>query len=94
MTYVITKSCADCLDTGCVDVCPIDVIHGPLPIEDIRQGKAEGTGIQLYIDPDDCIICGACVPECPEQAIFLIEDLPEEHADAAEANRRFFLHWK
>lgn len=65
MTYVITQPCIDTLDQSCVDVCPVDCIH-----------FEEGTDRMEYIDPDECIDCGACEPECPVTAIFPEEDVP------------------
>jgi ferredoxin len=56
MFWVITRLCIDCLDTGCVSVCPVDCIYEPL-----EPGK-DGLPNQLYIDPDECIDCGACEP--------------------------------
>lgn len=65
MTYIVTELCVDCKHTSCVAVCPVDCFH-----EDARC---------LYIDPDECIDCGACVPECPEEAIFPEEEVPAEY---------------
>ena len=64
MAYVITEPCINVKDAACVNVCPVDCIH---------PSKSEGDFekvVQLYIDPDTCIDCGACVPECPVSAIF------------------------
>ena len=66
MTYVITEPCIDLLDISCVEVCPVDCIH-----------YEEGTDRKLYIDPDECIDCGACEPVCPVTAIFAEDDVPE-----------------
>ena len=63
MTHVVIDNCKDCRFTDCVTVCPVDCFH----MDDVM----------LYIDPDECIDCGACVPECPVEAIYLEEDLPE-----------------
>jgi ferredoxin len=64
MAYIITRLCRDCLDTGCVSVCPVDCIY-------LYKGSDTATfPSQLYIHPDECIDCGACEPECPWQAIF------------------------
>ena len=63
MTYVITAACAGTKDTACVQVCPVDCIH-PRPDEDAFDAQS-----QLYIDPAECIDCGACVPVCPVSAI-------------------------
>jgi NAD-dependent dihydropyrimidine dehydrogenase PreA subunit len=75
MTYVITEPCINVKDTSCVDVCPMDCIH---PRKD-EPGYAEA--LQLYIDPEDCIDCGACVPECPVNAIYHEDDVPDEYRE-------------
>jgi len=64
MAYIITRLCIDCVDTGCVAVCPVDCIY-----EYTGSDRAKWPN-QLYIHPDECIDCGACEPECPWQAIF------------------------
>ncbi|MCC6238139.1 MAG: 4Fe-4S binding protein [Dehalococcoidia bacterium] len=69
MTYVITQPCIDVLDKSCVDVCPVDCIH-----------YEEGVDRKLYIDPDECIDCGACEPACPVSAIFAEDDVPSDQA--------------
>ena len=80
MTYIIAEPCIDVKDKSCVEVCPVDCIH---PID------GEGEPI-LYIDPDECIDCGACEPECPVEAIFAEEDLPEEWTRFTEINAKYF----
>ena len=80
MTYIIAAPCVDVKDKACVDVCPVDCIH---PID------GEGEPL-LYIDPDACIDCGACEPECPVEAIFAEEDLPEEWDHFTEINAKYF----
>jgi ferredoxin len=65
-----------------VDVCPCDCIH---PLKDEAEFS---TSPQLYINPDDCIDCGACIPVCPVSAIFPIEDLPKKWNGFAEINAR------
>ena len=70
MTYVIAEPCIDVLDMSCVSVCPVDCIH-----------YDEGTDRKLFIDPNECIDCGACEPECPVNAIFPEESLPTEWAN-------------
>ena len=62
MTFVVTESCIRCKHTDCVDVCPTDAFR-------------EGPNF-LVIDPDECIDCTLCVPECPVEAIFAEEDVP------------------
>ena len=64
MAYVIAEPCIGTKDTACVDACPVDCIH---PKKD-RQEFAEEE--MIYIDPVECIDCGACVPVCPVSAIF------------------------
>jgi ferredoxin len=64
MTFVVTDSCHACRYTDCVAVCPVDCFHGDEQM--------------LYIDPAVCIDCGACVPECPVEAIFEEGTLPAE----------------
>lgn len=95
MAHVITRRCAGTCDTVCVTVCPVDCIDGPIPLATLRSTPASERGkhypgLQLYIDPDECIDCGACLDECPAGAIHQEYDVPaEEHADIA-ANARFF----
>jgi ferredoxin len=62
MTHVVTESCIKCKYTDCVDVCPVDCFK-------------EGPNM-LVIDPDECIDCAVCIPECPVNAIYAEEDLP------------------
>ena len=64
MTFVVTSNCRQCRYTDCVLVCPVDCFHGDAEM--------------LYIDPDECIDCGACVPECPVEAIFDEGSLPDD----------------
>ncbi|MCU0669374.1 MAG: 4Fe-4S binding protein [Myxococcota bacterium] len=71
MAWVITRLCRDCVDMSCVEVCPVDCIY---------QYKGEDTETfpnQLFIDPEECINCGVCEPECPWEAIFEDEQVPE-----------------
>lgn len=76
MTYVIAEPCIDVVDRACVDECPVDCIY-------------EGARA-LYIQPDECIDCGACEPVCPVQAIFYEDDLPDQWAVYQADNARFF----
>lgn len=87
-SYVITRLCVDVCDTACVDVCPVDCIAGPLPVEQMKGGQQPG--LQLYIDPDECIGCGACAPECPAEAIFELMDVPETMKEDIQKNAAFF----
>lgn len=78
MAYVISEPCVGVKDKSCIDVCPVDCIHG------------DESDDQLYIDPDECIDCGACEPECPVQAIFVYEDLPDKWKHFADKNAEYF----
>ena len=84
MAYVIAEPCIGIKDTACVDVCPVDCIH---PRKDETDFPSE---TQLYINPDECIDCGACVPVCPVTAIFALDDLPEKWAGFAAANAEWY----
>lgn len=84
MTFVIAEPCIGTKDASCVDVCPVDCIH---PVQTHDQFDEV---IQLYIDPDECIDCGACEPECPVEAIFPEEDVPEQWAAFTEKNADWF----
>jgi NAD-dependent dihydropyrimidine dehydrogenase PreA subunit len=79
LTYVIAEPCIDVIDQSCVSVCPVDCIHFD-----------QGTDRMLYIDPDECIDCGACEPECPVNAIYPEDSLPTEWAKFTELNARWF----
>jgi NAD-dependent dihydropyrimidine dehydrogenase PreA subunit len=72
MTYVITEPCINVKDAACIDVCPVDCIH---PRKDEPGFEAVE---QLYIDPDECIDCGACEPECPVEAIYPEDAVPDK----------------
>ena len=71
MTYIIGKGCVDILDGSCVDVCPVDCIYS-------KPGDN-----QLF---DECIDCAACEPVCPENAIFVEEDVPEDQSEFIKLN--------
>jgi NAD-dependent dihydropyrimidine dehydrogenase PreA subunit len=79
MSFIIGNKCIGCVDGSCLKVCPIDCIHGPIYIDnmgrELESVRNEGgvEGLQLYIDPKECINCGACVPECPVDAIYSTE---------------------
>ena len=71
MAYIITKLCLDCKDIACTQVCPVDCIY---------EYSGDDPAIpknQLLIDPDECIDCNACVPECPWEAIFAEDETPD-----------------
>jgi len=86
MAFVIAAPCIKVKDTACVDACPVDCIH---PRKD-EPGFAEAE--QLYIDPHECIDCGACVPVCPVAAIFSDGDLPDSWAHFEKLNAEYFGH--
>lgn len=79
MTYVVTDKCIRCKYTDCVEVCPVDCFH-------------EGPNM-LVIDPDGCIDCGLCVPECPVEAILTAEELPPERRDFIALNAELSRVW-
>ena len=82
--YVIAAPCIDVKDTACVDVCPVDCIH---PTK--KEAKFK-TARQLFIDPAECIDCGACVPVCPKEAIFPLDKLPANWKEYSELNARYY----
>lgn len=97
MAYVITQKCIGTCDTGCVDVCPVDCIVGPVPLDELRSVPAAERGakfptVQMFVDPDDCIDCGCCEAECPADAIFRDDDVPEQHRGDIARNAEFFRH--
>ena len=79
MTFVVTESCIKCKYTDCVEVCPVDCFH-------------EGPNF-LVIDPEECIDCAMCEPECPVNAIVSEDDLPEDQADFLEINEELAAQW-
>jgi NAD-dependent dihydropyrimidine dehydrogenase PreA subunit len=76
MPYVIAEPCIGVKDKACVAVCPVDCIH---------EGEE-----MLYIDPNECIDCGLCEPECPVDAIFMEDELPEQWKKYIAINAEFF----
>lgn len=79
MTYIVTDNCILCKYTDCVEVCPVDCFH-------------EGPNF-LTIDPEECIDCSLCEPECPAEAIFAEDDLPEDQMHFLELNRELAEIW-
>ncbi len=84
MTYTIVELCIGTKDASCVDVCPVDCIHPRPDAEKFAEAK------MLYIDPAECIDCGACEPVCPVTAIFPDFDVPEEWAEYTQINADYF----
>jgi ferredoxin len=79
MTHVVTESCIKCKYTDCVDVCPVDCF---------REGPN-----MLSIDPDECIDCAVCIPECPVNAIYAEEDVPEDQREWIKLNVELSQGW-
>jgi ferredoxin len=79
MPFVVTESCIKCKYTDCVEVCPVDCFH-------------EGPNM-LVIDPDECIDCTLCEPECPVEAIMADEDVPENNQSFIELNAELSKDW-
>ncbi|MEM1412540.1 MAG: ferredoxin FdxA [Pseudomonadota bacterium] len=79
MTFVVTENCIKCRYTDCVEVCPVDCFHvGPN---------------FLVIDPDECIDCTLCEPECPAEAIYPEDDLPAGQEHFLELNAELAQEW-
>ena len=79
MTYLVNDKCIKCKHTTCVDVCPVDCF---------RAGPNF-----LVIDPDECIDCAVCIPECPVDAIYAEEDVPEDQKDFIDLNAELSKEW-
>lgn len=77
MTYVIAEPCIGVKDKACVEACPFDCIHGD-------------EAPQMYIDPDQCLACGACEVVCPVGAVFEDKDLPIQWKHYADINAAYF----
>jgi ferredoxin len=77
MTHVVTEACIQCKYTDCVDVCPVDCFK-------------EGPNF-LTIDPDECIDCAVCIPECPVNAIYAEEDVPKDQQHMTKINAELAL---
>jgi NAD-dependent dihydropyrimidine dehydrogenase PreA subunit len=78
VAYVITQPCIGVKDASCVEVCPVDCIHS--------DDDAE----MYYIDPDECIDCGACVDPCPVDAIFPEDEVPADQTQFIKINADYF----
>tara|TARA_B100000029_G_scaffold515394_1_gene622140 strand:- start:6751 stop:7074 length:324 start_codon:yes stop_codon:yes gene_type:complete len=79
MTFVVTESCINCKHTDCVEVCPVDCFY-------------EGPNF-LVIHPEECIDCALCEPECPVDAIFSEDELPEDQIEFIEINAELSEKW-
>ncbi len=79
MTFVVTENCIKCKYTDCVEVCPVDCFH-------------EGPNC-LVIDPEECIDCTLCEPECPAEAIFAEDDVPESQRAFVALNAELSQTW-
>ena len=79
MTFVVTENCIKCKYTDCVEVCPVDCFY-------------EGPNF-LVIHPDECIDCALCEPECPVNAIFSEDELPDDQKEFIEINRDLAEKW-
>lgn len=84
MAYVIAEPCIGVKDTACVDACPVDCIHPK------RDESGFGSSTMLYINPVECIDCGACVPMCPVSAIYAEGDLPEKWGTYLQINAEHY----
>ena len=82
MTWVITRLCRDCVDLSCIDVCPVECIY------EYKGDDKQAFPNQLYINPDECIDCAACEPECPWEAIYEDEQVPQQLRDDTELNAK------
>ena len=78
MTYVIAEPCIDVKDKACVEVCPVDCIHG------------EDDDKQLFINPGECIDCGACVSACTVEAIYADSDVPDKWKSYIDLNASYY----
>lgn len=78
MPHVIGQPCVGVKDAACVDVCPVDCIH------------SNDNEDMYYIDPDECIDCGACLPCCPVEAIFTDDDPPAGQEEFIQKNLDYF----
>ncbi len=82
MAYVIVDTCTK--DELCVEACPVDCIHPKKDEADFEQAK------QLFIDPETCIDCGACIPVCPTNSVFTLDDLPADQQQFAGINAAYY----
>jgi ferredoxin len=80
MTFIVGENCIKCKHTDCVEVCPVDCFY-------------EGENF-LVIDPEECIDCGLCEPECPVGAIFAEDEIPESQKQFLELNKELAEAWR
>jgi ferredoxin len=78
MAYVITQPCIGTKESSCVEVCPVDCIH------------SDDAAEQYFINPEECIDCGACVSTCPVEAIYAADEVPAEHERFVARNAEYF----
>ncbi len=81
MPHIVSRLCRDCKHTACVTVCPVDCFYIP-------KNPANDLPDQLYISPEECIDCRACIPECPWEAIYEDIDMPAMFKDEHALNAR------
>ena len=79
MAFIVTENCIKCKYTDCVSVCPVDCFY-------------EGPSM-LVINPDECIDCALCEPECPAEAIYADDELPEDQKVFVEINEKYSSVW-
>ena len=84
MAYIIAEPCIGVKDKSCVAVCPVDCIHEGTLTADGRSYD------MLFIDPDECIDCGLCEPECPVDAIFMEDEVPDQWKNFIQINADFY----
>lgn len=84
MTYIIGSPCIGTKDTACVDACPVDCIHPKSDEEGFEETQL------LFINPEECIDCGACEPACPVSAIWPEDSVPEEEQQYIAMNYEYF----
>lgn len=79
MTFIVGQGCINCKHTDCVEVCPVDCFY-----------EGENT---LVINPDECIDCGLCEPECPIEAIYAEDEVPADQIEFIEINEKYSKIW-
>lgn len=97
MSYIIGSRCVSVCDTVCTKVCPVDCINGPIKVDGMgteveNMSKDQLVDLQLFINPDLCIDCGACLPECPVEAIHASEKdaISEGEFEYVKKNYEFY----